>query len=103
MINKQNIAKMINRVILINTACDPLIVEEDLAAALASGKVFGAAVDVVSIEPIRDDNPLLQANNCMIIPHIARATKESRARLMNIAVEKFAVFLQGNPVNVVNL
>ena len=103
MINKQSIAKMKDGVILINTSRGPLIVEEDLAAALKGGKVFGAAVDVVSTEPIRDDNPLLQAKNCMITPHIAWAPKESRARLMNIAVENLAQYLQGNPVNVVNL
>ena len=86
---------------MINTSRGPLIVEEDLAAALNSGKVFGAAVDVVSTEPIKADNPLLRAKNCIITPHIAWAPKESRARLMDIAIENLAMFLAGTPVNTV--
>lgn len=101
-INKTNINKMKNGVILINTARGPLIVEEDLADALNNGKVFAAGVDVVSIEPIRPDNILLQAKNCIITPHIAWAPKESRARLMDIAVENLKSFINGKPINVVN-
>lgn len=101
-INKDSIAKMKDGVMLINTSRGPLIIEEDLARALNSGKVAGAAVDVVSTEPITTDNPLLQAKNCIITPHIAWAPKESRERLMNIAVENLASFLKGEPVNVVN-
>jgi len=101
-INKDTIAKMKDGVMLINTSRGPLIVEEDLAQAMNSGKVAGAAVDVVSTEPISTDNPLLQAKNCIITPHIAWAPKESRERLMNIAVENLASFLKGEPVNVVN-
>ena len=101
-INKDTIAKMKDGVMLINTSRGPLIVEEDLARALNSGKVAGAAVDVVSTEPITADNPLLKAKNCIITPHIAWAPKESRERLMNIAVENLASFLKGEPVNVVN-
>lgn len=87
---------------LINTSRGPLVVEEDLAAALNSGKVAGAGVDVVSTEPIQEDNTLLSAENCIITPHIAWAPKESRSRLMSIAVGNLKAFLEANPVNVVN-
>ncbi|MCL2008658.1 MAG: D-2-hydroxyacid dehydrogenase [Treponema sp.] len=102
MINRENIAKMKDGVIIINTSRGPLIVEQELADALNSGKVYAAAVDVVSIEPIRGDNPLLKAKNCIITPHIAWAPKESRSRLMDIAVGNLQAFLDGKPVNVVN-
>ncbi|MEG0944535.1 MAG: D-2-hydroxyacid dehydrogenase [Angelakisella sp.] len=102
MIGKENIAKMKDGVIIINTSRGPLIVESDLAEALQSGKVYGAAVDVVSTEPITANNPLLSCKNCLITPHIAWAPKESRARLMQIAVENLAAFAKGQPVNVVN-
>lgn len=101
-INKQNIEKMKDGVMLINTSRGPLVVEQDLADALKSGKVKGAAVDVVSSEPIKPDNVLLSAPNCIITPHIAWAPKESRKRLMNIAVDNLDSFLKGNPINVVN-
>lgn len=102
MINKTTIAKMKEGVIIINTSRGPLVVEEDLAQALNNGKVFGAAVDVVSVEPITRDNPLLTAKNCIITPHIAWAPKESRTRLMKIAVDNLKAFMEGKPVNVVN-
>ena len=86
----------------INTSRGPLVVEEDLAEALNSGKIAGATVDVVLVEPIRNDNPLITAKNSIITPHIAWAPKESRERLMNIAVDNLKSFLAGNPVNVVN-
>ncbi|MEN8188175.1 MAG: NAD(P)-dependent oxidoreductase, partial [Bacteroidota bacterium] len=89
-------------VMIINTSRGPLIVEEDLKNALNSGKVGGAGIDVVSEEPIKKDNPLLEAKNCIITPHIAWAPKEARERLMNIAVNNLEEFLKGNPVNVVN-
>lgn len=101
-INKKNISKMKDGVFIINTSRGPLIIEEDLADALNSGKVAGAAVDVVSTEPIRRDNPLLNARNCIITPHIAWAPRESRERLMNIAVDNLKAFIKGKPVNVVN-
>ncbi len=101
-INRDTIAKMKDGVIILNNSRGPLIVEQDLADALNSGKVAAAAVDVVSTEPIRGDNPLLSAKNCLITPHISWAPKESRKRLMNIAVDNLRAFLEGNPVNVVN-
>jgi glycerate dehydrogenase len=101
-INKNSIAKMKDGVMIINTSRGPLIVEEDLAEALNNEKIAGAAVDVVSSEPIKNDNPLLKAKNCIITPHISWAPKESRGRLMEIAVENFKRFLESNPVNVVN-
>ena len=101
-INKDSIGKMKDGVIIINTSRGPLIVEEDLADALNSGKVHAAAVDVVSAEPISADNPLLQAKNCIITPHIAWAPQESRVRLLNIAVDNLKSFLTNAPVNVVN-
>lgn len=101
-INKDTIAKMKDGVMIINTSRGPLIVEEDLRDALNSGKVAGAAVDVVSTEPIKMDNPLLQAKNMIITPHIAWAPKESRQRLMDIAVENLKAYAAGAPINVVN-
>ena len=101
-INRESIAKMKDGVILLNNSRGPLIVEEDLAAALNSGKVYAAGLDVVSDEPIRADNPLLSAKNCLITPHISWAPRESRRRLMDVAVENLRAFLAGRPVNVVN-
>lgn len=101
-INKNTIAKMKPGVLIINNSRGPLIVEQDLADALNSGRVAGAACDVVSTEPIQADNPLLTAKNVILTPHIAWAPKESRQRLMDIAVENLKAFLSGSPVNVVN-
>ena len=101
-INRNNIARMKDRVIIINTSRGPLIAEEDLRDALNSGKVAGAALDVVSFEPINVNNPLLEAKNCIITPHIAWAPKESRKRLMNMTIENLKAFIKGTPENVVN-
>jgi glycerate dehydrogenase len=79
-----------------------LIVEEDLAEALNSGKVYAAGVDVVAVEPIEPDNPLLKAKNIFITPHIAWAPIESRQRLMDIAVENVRSYMNGSPENIVN-
>jgi glycerate dehydrogenase len=102
MINVESIAKMKDGVIIINNSRGPLIVEQDLADALNSGKVYAAGLDVVSSEPILPDNPLLKAKNCIITPHISWAPKESRSRLMDIAVDNLRAFIGGKPVNVVN-
>ncbi len=102
LINKDSIAKMKDGVIILNSSRGPLIVEQDLTDALNSGKVAAAAVDVVSTEPIKGDNPLLQAKNCLITPHIAWAPKESRQRIMDCTVDNVKSYLDGNPQNVVN-
>ncbi len=101
-INKDSIAKMKDGVMIINNSRGPLVVEEDLAEALNCGKVGAAALDVVSSEPIRSDNPLLKAKNCLITPHISWAPKEARQRLLDFAVDNLRQFIAGNPVNVVN-
>ena len=102
-INKETIAKMKDGVILINNARGQLINERDLADALNSGKIAGAGLDVVCTEPIRADNPLLKAKNCIITPHISWAAKESRQRIMDTTLSNVKAFLDGRPVNVVNL
>jgi len=101
-VNKNSIARMKDGVIIINNSRGPLIVEQDLADALNCGKVYAAGLDVVSTEPVKSDNPLLKAKNCFITPHISWAPKESRQRLMDIAVENLKAFTDGNPVNVIN-
>lgn len=103
MINKEVISKMKNGVMIINTSRGGLINENDLKEALNSGKVAIAAVDVVSIEPIKADNHLLKAKNCIITPHIAWAPKESRSRLMQMAAENLEAYLNGLPINVVTI
>ena len=103
MIDRKAIAAMKPGVLLLNTARGPLVNEADLAAALKSGRVAGAALDVVSAEPIRADNPLLGAPNCILTPHMAWGAKAARQRLMDTAVENLRSFLAGRTVNAVNL
>lgn len=102
LINKDNIAKMKDGVILINNSRGGLVAEQDLADALNSGKVYAAGLDVVSTEPIRGDNPLLGAKNCLITPHISWAALEARQRIMDITVDNLRAFIEGHPVNIVN-
>ncbi|KRL01129.1 D-2-hydroxyacid dehydrogenase [Liquorilactobacillus capillatus] len=98
-INQEKITKMRNGVILLNTARGGLLNEKDVAAALNSGKIFAAGVDVVSTEPISSDNPLLTAKNCFITPHIAWAPVETRERLLQICLANVKAFLTGETKN----
>lgn len=102
-INRDSIAKMKNGVIIINNSRGSLIVEQDLVDALHCGKIAAAAVDVVSTEPIPKNNVLLSAPNCIITPHISWAPKESRQRIMECTAENIQAFLNGVPINTVNM
>lgn len=102
-INARSIAWMKDGAILLNTSRGPLVEEAALAQALNAGKLRGAAVDVVSQEPIVEGNPLLACKNCIITPHMAWAPVESRQRLLDTVVENIRAFLDGKPQNVVNL
>lgn len=101
-INKNTISKMKDGVILINTSRGPLLNELDVANGLKNKKISYAGVDVVSIEPMKEDNPLLNAPNCFITPHIAWAPSETRQRLLNVVVENLKGFLNGTTQNVVS-
>ncbi len=101
-VNRRLLSAMKPNALLINAARGPLVREVDLARALNSGTVAGAALDVVSTEPIESDNPLLKARNCLITPHIAWASLEARRRLMRTTAENIGAFLRGEPQNVVN-
>ncbi len=102
LINKENLGRMKRSAFLLNTSRGPIIVDEDLADALNSDVIAGAGIDVLSNEPPMPDNPLFKAKNCIITPHIAWATREARARLMEMAVNNLSSYLNGNPANVVN-
>jgi len=101
-INRETIAKMKDGVIIINNSRGQLVVEQDLADALNSGKVYAAGLDVVSVEPIRDDNPLLHAKNCIITPHISWVPREARGRIINTTFDNISAFLKGESLDVVN-
>jgi len=101
-INRETIARMKDGAILLNASRGGLVVEQDLADALQSGKLSAAAVDVVSEEPILAANPLLSAPNCIITPHIAWAARECRQRIIDTTVENVRAFAAGSPVHVVN-
>ena len=101
-ISRENISKMKNGVILINTARGALLDEQAVADALVSGKIRGAAIDVTTVEPIRKENPLLSAPNCIITPHMAWTPIEARRRLLNTVRDNIRCFAEGNPQNVVN-
>ena len=102
MVNAEFISRMKDGAFLINTARGGLLDEQAVADALAAGKLAGAAVDVVTEEPMKTYNPLLACPNCIITPHIAWAPKESRQRLLDCCVENIRAFLRGTPQNVVN-
>ena len=103
MINSEKLSLMKNTALLINTSRGQLVNEHDLAKALNEGKIAGAGLDVLRVEPPPPDNPLLNAKNCLITPHIAWATKAARIRLMRVVVENIKAFLNNKPQNVVNL
>jgi glycerate dehydrogenase len=99
MINARSIELMKPTAFLINTSRGPLVVDADLADALNAGRIAGAGLDVLSVEPPAESNPLLAAKNCLVTPHIAWATREARSRLMDAAMENIAAFLSGKPRN----
>lgn len=101
-INRSTIEKMKDGVLIINNSRGGLVNEKDLRDALISGKVKGAAVDVVSSEPVSSSNPLLTAPNCIITPHISWAAKEARERIMRTTEENIRSFIEGRPQNTVN-
>jgi glycerate dehydrogenase len=102
MVNTERLASMKRSAILINTSRGPLVDEHALAAALNEGRIAGAGLDVLSLEPPTKDNPLLLAKNCLITPHISWATHAARSRLMNTVVANVKAFIGGHPQNVIN-
>ncbi len=102
LVNTERLARMKPTAFLLNTSRGPLVDEAALAAALDSGQLAGAAVDVLSCEPPPADNPLLRARNCLVTPHNAWGTHAARARLLHVAVDNVRAFLAGKPRNVVN-
>lgn len=103
MINRTSLEKMKKSAYLINTSRGPLVCEQDLREAVLNGTIAGAAVDVAETEPMREDSPLLGAENILITPHIAWASKEARERLMEIAADNLKQYMAGSPVHVVTI
>jgi len=101
-VNRDLLKLMKPTAFLINAARGGLVVEQDLADALNAGTIAGAAVDVVSVEPIKPDNPLLKAKNCIITPHMAWASLAARQRLMQATAENIRAFQASKPMNVIN-
>ena len=99
LVNANRLKTMKPSAILINTGRGPLVNEQDLADALNEGRIAGAGLDVLSVEPSVAGNPLLSAKNCFITPHIAWATKEARTRLMDIAIHNLRAYQEGNIIN----
>jgi glycerate dehydrogenase len=102
MVNRERLATMKPSAFFINTARGGLVNEQDLADALNEGRIAGAALDVLTVEPPIEANPLLKANNCLITPHMAWAARESRHRLMTVATLNVKSFQSSEPINVVN-
>ncbi|HEX2970218.1 MAG TPA: D-2-hydroxyacid dehydrogenase [Bacteroidales bacterium] len=102
LVDAERLKLMKSTAYIINTSRGPIVSENDLANALNNSTIAGAGLDVLSIEPPSDNNPLLTAGNCIITPHIAWATFEARERLMKTAVSNVKAFLAGDPVNVVS-
>ena len=103
MINQDTIARMKDGAILINTARGPLVDEDAVCAALESGKLRGFACDVISAEPMKAENPLKSAPNCIVTPHMAWAPVESRKRIQDCTERSIRAFLEGKPINTVNM
>ena len=101
-VNKEFLSKMKSNAIIINTSRGGLINEKDLAEAVVNKVIKGAGLDVISVEPMKPENPLRGVDNIILTPHISWATKEARSRLMEMAFDNFKNFLDGNPINVVN-
>ncbi len=101
MIHAGTLALMKPSAFLINTSRGPLVVDQDLAGALNAGRLAGAGLDVLSVEPPAETNPLLSARNCLVTPHIAWATREARARLMDAVAGNISAWISGNPRNVI--
>lgn len=102
LINKNSLKTMKSSAFLLNTARGPIIEDQDLADALNNEVIAGAGIDVLSIEPPTQGNPLFSAKNCVITPHIGWATREARQRLMDITVHNLTSFIKGSPINVIN-
>lgn len=102
LVNERTLGLMKKTALLINTGRGPLIDDQALAAALEAGTIAGAGVDVLSVEPPKDGNPLLGAKNCLVTPHVAWASREARTRLITACAANVKAFLAGTPVNVVN-
>lgn len=102
LINARSIEWMKKDAFLINTGRGPLIDEQALADALNAGRIAGAGLDVLSVEPAKADNPLLTAKNCLVTPHVAWASREARTRLISACAANVRAFLAGKPENVVN-
>jgi glycerate dehydrogenase len=103
LVSPERLALMKPTAYLVNTSRGPLIDEQALADALNSGRIAGAGLDVLSVEPPDQSNPLLTAKNCQITPHIAWATRAARQRLLQVTVDNVAAFLTGKPQNVINM
>jgi glycerate dehydrogenase len=101
LVNAERLSWMKTTAFLINASRGKLVDERALAAALNEGRLAGAGVDVLSVEPPPADNPMLTAKNCIITPHLAWATQAARARLMKVVVQNVRAFLAGRPTNVV--